>query len=136
VSAFPCSIHGQKVRGRLATLYNRWPNLDGTWSRWKQRLCVDCATALLVPLKAGMSAESLDRSVCPVCGKDSSADQSPIFLSVYLPKQEPREYALTTCVSCATSLQGSLRDGAIPLPDRGGFDSGARAPELEDWSEV
>jgi hypothetical protein len=136
VSPFPCSNCGGRVKGRLATLYNRWPGPDGEWERCKQRLCVGCATALLGPLKAGMSLESSDVCVCPICAKDSSGQLSPIYLSVYLPKQEPREYALTTCESCATTLRDSLRVGSSRLANREGFEVGAPGPNPEDWSHV
>jgi hypothetical protein len=135
VSIRPCSIHGQRVAGKLATFYNRWPNDDGEWERWKQRLCVQCATELLGHLKAGLSETSSDLIVCWVCGLDASADLRELYLTVYPPKSEPREYAITTCASCAPPLRSSLKEGAELLRNRPGFDAGVSGPSTEEWAD-
>jgi hypothetical protein len=134
VSIRPCSIHGRQISGKLATLYSSWPDSEGQWKRQKQFICAPCLTELLAFLQDGHSEMSLDVCVCPKCGSDSSANLSPIYLWLFPPKREKREYALTTCESCAPSLQGSLLDGSIPLPDRQGFAVGADGPNTDEWA--
>jgi len=89
----------------------------------------------MAQLKAGQSAESLALTVCPMCGTDASETLDGIWLTVYVPKQPEREYALTTCVSCATKLRALLTNGADSLQDR---NVGAAAPTvtLSEWDSV
>lgn len=87
-------------------------------------------------LKAGGSADSSLLTVCPMCGSDSSQNLSGVFLKVYPPKQTEREYALTTCESCATGLRQLLSTGAEHMHDR---NAGAAAPadaESSEWSDI
>lgn len=136
MSFYPCSNCGQRVPGKLATVYSNWFEGEGNRVAWRQRLCVDCLTGLMGSLKAGDSADSSLLTVCPMCGKDSSQDLSGIFLTIYPPKQSEREYALTTCVSCADSLQKLLQTGADPLRDRSaGAAAPADAPQSA-WSQI
>jgi hypothetical protein len=67
-----------------------------------------------------VSDDNPNVSACPACGSDASTDLDPIYLTLYLPKQDPREFALSTCGPCAVSLRGSLQQGAMRLPERNG----------------
>jgi hypothetical protein len=125
VSFLPCTKCGQRERGKLAGIYAYWYAEDESRSAWRLRYCVVCLTELLASLKNGVSADSSLLTVCPMCGTDSSTNLSGIFLTIYPPKQPEREYALTTCVSCAEKLQTSFAMGD-PLQDRN--NAGAAAP--------
>jgi len=58
----------------------------------------------------------------------------PIYLNLYLPKQDAREFALTTCGSCAAKLRISLQQGATKLPNRDGQSRGdSSAEDATDW---
>jgi DNA-directed RNA polymerase subunit RPC12/RpoP len=120
VSVRPCSLHGKKIDGKLASLYSAWFRADGERTAWKQLLCAPCVKEVIAPMLAAVSDESQDATACPACGSDSSSDLDPIYLNLYLPKQDAKEFALTTCSSCAAKLRISLQQGATKLPNRDG----------------
>jgi len=136
VSFLPCSWCGQRERGKLAGVYTYWYEDGEKRVAYRCRSCVVCLTDLLGSLKASAMADSPNVCVCPSCGKDASTDLFGIFLTVYPPKQPEREYALTTCTSCASSLLERFRMGEL-LADRNS--AGAAAPALNAgaaWGEV
>jgi|SRR5689334_18807119 len=136
VSFLPCTFCGQRERGKLAGLYAYWYETDESRTAYKCRSCVVCLTDLLGSLKASVSNDSLYVSACPMCGTDASQNLSGVFLTIYPPKQPEREYALTTCTSCANSLRARLSMGE-KLADRNS--AGAAAPALNSssaWSDV
>lgn len=133
MSVFPCSYCGQRVPGRLASIYSAWFLADGSRTAWKQRACAPCVTQQLRSLLAHAADDSSAVTACPACGSDALQDLDPIYLTVYLPKQEPREFALTTDGACAVSLRLRLQERAERLPDRDGrgsrgFGDGADDP--------
>jgi predicted RNA-binding Zn-ribbon protein involved in translation (DUF1610 family) len=115
----PCSLHGARIDGKLATLYSAWFRADGERTAWKQSLCAPCVKEVLAPMLAAVGSASQDVSACPACGADSSTDLDPIYLNLYLPKQDGKEFALPTCSSCAAKLRVSLQQGAVKLPNAG-----------------
>lgn len=132
VSMYPCSQHGGRVPGKLASVYWRWFDQEGESIGFKQRLCSACAKDGLRSLLAHASGESTDVSVCPVCGSDSSKDMEPVYLTVYTPGSEGREFQLPICSGCAASVHATAMKGSERLPDRG-RSRGAMAPrEPED----
>jgi predicted RNA-binding Zn-ribbon protein involved in translation (DUF1610 family) len=136
MSMYPCSNCGQKPVGKIATSYANWFDKNGVQQGWKQWLCAPCLTVLVGSLKAGLSADPSILTVCPMCGKDASPQPIGIWLSIYPPKQEAREFALTMCESCGPKLQELLQAGGERL--RGG-DAGARAPASnpnKEWGEI
>lgn len=136
MSFYPCSNCGQRANGKLASVYSNWFEPNGDRAAWRSRYCVGCLTTLMASLKAGQSDESSNLTVCPKCGSDSSQNLDGIFLTIYLPKQPEREYALTTCASCASELRALLLVGATKLGDRS---VGAAAPTNSpnsEWSGV
>ena len=134
MSVRPCSFHGQRIDGKLASLYSAWFLADGSRTAWKQLLCAPCVREVLGPLFRAASANNQDVAACPACGSDSSSDLDPIYLNLYLPKQDAREFALTTCGSCAAKLRISLQQGATKLPNRDGQSRGdSSAEDATDW---
>jgi hypothetical protein len=96
---------------------------------------VNCVSQALKPLLLHAAEESSAVTACPACGIDSSADLDPIYLNVYVPKQEGREYALTTCGACAVTLRLRLQDRAERLPDRQGDSQQSSATaEADPWA--
>lgn len=136
MSFVPCANCGTKPPGKLATLYNAWFDENGVRTCWIQRLCAPCLTSEVAPLLAGASQESSDLTVCPACKTDALTNLSPLYLTVYLPKQEAREFALTMCGSCAEHWRQLLSAGARRAPDRqGGLGAqGSQAPS--PWTDV
>jgi len=136
VSFFPCTNCGQRDRGKLAGVYAYWYASESEREAYRCRFCAQCLIDLMGSLKAGESADSSILTACPMCGTDSSANLSGIFLTVYPPKQPEREYALTMCASCAAQLQTIFAQGDR-LADRGG--AGAAAPAqsaASSWDSV
>lgn len=135
MSVYPCSVCGQRVVGRLCSVYHAWFNADGGRVAYKQRLCVQDLIAQMKPMLIAAAENSADLIRCPSCGSDSSDDLDPIYSTVYLPKQEPKEYQLTTCGSCAAKARILMIRGAEKLPDRGG-DSLNNNGGASDWGGV
>lgn len=136
MSFFPCSQCGQRERGKLAALYSNWFDDNGDRQAWRQRYCVACLTALMGLLKNGTSQDCESVTCCPMCGKDASQNLSGIYLTIYPPRSQEREYALTTCATCAATLRQHLQTSADKLGDRG---IGAAAPMQTQgpaWDEV
>jgi hypothetical protein len=134
VSVRPCSLHGKRIDGKLAALYSAWFRADGERTAWKQLLCAPCVREVISPLLAAVTENSSDVTACPACGKDSSEDLDPIYLNLYLPKQDAKEFALTTCGSCAATLRIGLQQGATNLPNRDGQSrSDSSAEDSADW---
>ncbi len=132
----PCSNCHKRPPGKLATAMWRWFETEDRSVGYRCRFCVLCLTELMGSLKAGVSADSSLFSVCPRCGRDSGENQSPIWLWLYVPKQQSREYALTTCTSCAESLREFVQACGEMLPERGvGAAAPTSTPESE-WSAV
>jgi hypothetical protein len=133
----PCSSCGLRSRQKLASVYSAWFDHDGERQAWKQRFCAPCLMQLTDGFRDSLSANSLDVTVCPICGKDASTDLDPIYLTLYLPKREPVESALCTCASCAPSLRNLLQVGAQRLPDRQGSNQGPSngAPDIDTFAD-
>jgi hypothetical protein len=137
MSAYVCSGHGARVAGKLASLYSAWFNADGVRTAWRQRLCADCVSERLGVILRSASQQSQDVTACPACGADSSKDPDPIYLTLYLPKQDPREYALTTDAACAAKLRVGLQERAEKLPNRlNGSGGGGSNRDDDNWAGV
>jgi hypothetical protein len=137
VSVYPCSWCRQRKPGKLATAYWAWFLPDGSRSAWHIRYCPECAAEHLVALLNGMSQLGEESSVfaCIACGSDSSQDSDPIYLTLYLPKKDPMEYALQLDAACAAKLRGPLVDHGKRLPDRGGLVRGP-SPSITAWDAL
>ena len=136
MSLLPCSSCGQRPPGKIATLFARWHNDQGEFVGWKLRQCAPCLTTLVGSLLAHRSDESSNQTVCPTCGLESSATLKGIYLFVFAPKQPAREFALTTCASCAANWRASFEGFGEFLPDRQ-VGVGAAAPtDALDWSSI
>jgi len=136
MSFYPCSHCGQRIHGKLASIYSNWFTDSGDREAWRIRLCVGCLTALMGSLKNGSSGDSSGLTVCPMCGSDSSQNLDGIYLTCYVAKQPEREYALTTCVSCAASLRERLQFGADRLGDRNAVAAATAQNASAAWDSV
>lgn len=132
MSFVPCSGCGARPKGKLASVYSAWFEPNGERVCWVQKLCATCLMDSLGFLRDGTLQASLDLTACPICGADSSQDLQPEYLTLYLPKREPEEFALTTCGSCAVPLRQQLQVGASQARDRGGL--GPQAPTQDPFS--
>jgi hypothetical protein len=76
-----------------------------------------------------------DVFACVSCGASASEDSDPIYLTLYLPGKEPREYALQLDGACAARLRIPLTQNGKRLPDRGGVVRGP-SPGLSAWDAL
>lgn len=138
MSLIPCSVCGTSPPGKVATVISWWTDETGTRVAWKQKHCASCLIETVGSFLGGASKTSPHVTACPVCGRDSSTNLSPIYLNVYAPKRPMQEFALATDSSCATQLRERLLEGAERLRDRQGI---ARASALaiepaDDFAEL
>lgn len=132
----PCSLCEQKKPGKFATLY--WAHFSGTGERtaWRQRLCHECLVESFGSLLSNTNSASTDKPICPACGGTSEADLDPVYLTLYPPKMDPREFELATCAACAASLLGLTQTGSEPLVDRR-MGLGAPSPQSPSvWADL
>jgi hypothetical protein len=135
MALFPCSICGQRRPGKLASLYNAWFGDGQTRIAYKQRLCIECLTARFIDsFKRELGREVGDFS-CIGCGGDATKDAEPIYVTLYLPKEEPREFALIYCSECHVAARADCSEGAEPLADRGASVRGP-SPSLPNWGSA
>lgn len=118
MSIRPCSLCKQRVRGKLAAAYWAWFLADGERSAWKQRLCNECLSGTFAPILRNASSTSMDVATCPACGGSSENDADPVFLILYLPKQDPREFELNTDAACAAKIRGNIVELGERLANR------------------
>ena len=137
MSVFPCSCHGLRRPGKLATAYWAWFNTDGARVAYHVRYCLDGAHEHLQILLAATSPAEGSSNVfaCIVCGADSSEDSDPIYCTLYLPKKDPMEYALQLDSACAEKLRHPVRTIGKLLPDRGGLVRGP-SPSTTAWDAL
>jgi len=127
-----CSVHEKRDAKKYASVYAAWFRADGVRTAWRQKLCPPALREELAQVLSGAQTDSLDVTVCPACGSDSSEDLDPIYLNIYLPKQAGMEYQLPTCTSCAANLRVLLQRGATKLPDRYEGETSSDADDT-DW---
>lgn len=129
MSVYPCSICRQRKPGKLASAYWAWFNVDGERSAWKLRYCPECAGESLLSLLKQLQSQDGNENVfaCLSCGASAETDSDPIYLTLYLPKKEPMEYAVQLDAACAAKLRIPITSKGERLPDRGGL---VRGPSL------
>lgn len=137
MSVYPCSFCRMRRPGKLASCYWAWFDAGGNRQAFKCRYCPDCATvhlvALLKKLREGVQWE--DVLACLGCGANVGEDSDPIYLTVYLPKLEPEEYALQLESACAAQMRIPVVEHGERLPDRGGVVRGP-SPSTSSWDAI
>jgi hypothetical protein len=134
MSVYPCSRHRSRTPGRLASFYWAWFLADGTRVAYKERICLECTKGELALLLANSTHPSDAVSQCPACGIDSADNQDAIFLTLYAPKLEPKEFQLPTCAPCAVTIRVRIQENADKLPDRGADIGGPQPPNTDAWT--
>lgn len=136
MSVRKCSLCKHRVPGKLATSYNAWFNGEGKRVCYRQRLCLPCLSQSLVPILRNTSEDLTESSTCPGCGGSSEDDVDPVFLTLYLPKQEPKEFELDLCALCADGIRGTMSEGGELMADRSAPGGGPQAPQPSPWDEL
>jgi hypothetical protein len=137
MSVFPCSVCRQRKPGKLATAYWAWFLADGERSAWKGRYCLGCAPVALSILLVPSQEWDQNSAVfdCISCGAQANEDSDPIYVTLYLPGKEPREYALQLDSACAAKLRIPITSKLERLPDRGGVVRGP-SPLTSAWDAL
>lgn len=120
MSRFPCSYHSGKVLGKMAVGYWAWFNAVGERTAWKMRYCVECAAKnlrFLFVLPQEVS-ENSDLFVCVLCGGTVQDDSDPVWCTLYVPGQQPREWELQLDAACAVKVRSPITSFGERLPDR------------------
>lgn len=115
-----CSTCGARPKEKLASAYWAWFNADGVRSARKQRLCIDCVKRIVLPLVPPAPNDPDEPDTCPCCGGVPTDDLDPIYLTLYLPKQEARTFEIGTDAVCASAVRIDASCNAKILPDRQG----------------
>lgn len=134
MSLYPCSACAQRKPGKYAAVYSAWFNGGNERIAQRQRFCLDCMSGTIAALIKRQIANGDDMTICPACGEKSEGECQPVYMTIYLPKAEPLEYALPICDGCAVETREYLRNGSLPLEDRG---VGVRGPSQSatlDWA--
>jgi hypothetical protein len=136
MSIRPCHLCGQRVRGKLASLYWAWYLADNTRVAWRQSLCLGCLQeAFATVLKAAKDADE-DSHSCPNCGANVTDDLDPLFAVLYLPQSEQREFELELDAACAAKIRTLIVDQGDRLTDRSGAGRGPTPPSDNRWAEL
>ena len=132
----PWSLCGARKPGKLASAYWAWFLADETRTAWKQRLDAECLTEAYGSLLQKSRSDSMDADTCIACGGSLEGDLDPVFLTLYLPRLEPREYELGTCAACAASLRSIMQTGAEKLEDRSARGPSPSAPASNPFADL
>lgn len=63
-------------------------------------------------------------------------DATPVFLVLYLPKSDPREYELALDAACAALLKPTMSEGGELLADRQAVGGGPPNGASSAWDEL
>jgi hypothetical protein len=132
----PCSACDMKKPGKYASLYWAHFNGNGVRKAWRQALCHDCLMENFASLLGNTNSDSMGASTCPACGGTSATDLDPVFLTLFLPKREPKEFELATCAACAANLLPLTQVGATDLPNRQAGTGAPSPTEPSEWSDL
>lgn len=137
MSVFPCSVCKRRIPGKLASAYWAWFNSDGGRSAWLMRYCPGCAQTDLQALLQSLlgAGDSSNVFACCVCGASAEQDSDPMYLTLYLPKRDPMEFAVQLDAACAVKLRSPITQSGSRLPDRGGVVRGP-SPATSAWDAL
>jgi hypothetical protein len=115
-----CSFCRQRSRDKLATAYWAWFNADGVRVAWKLRYCLDDARQQLSPVFqiSSVLAETSEVFACASCGIGVEQDLDPVYLTLYLPKQERTDVEIPLCGACAARWRIPITEHGEKQPDR------------------
>lgn len=135
MSRRPCNLCDKRIIGKLASAYWSWYTADNKRVAWRQLLCSQCLISTFGPTLRTSSADSTDISICLACGGALGDDLDLVFLTLYIPKQDQREYELNLDAACAAKIRLSIVDLAEPLANRGPELRGPSTPANDPWSD-
>jgi hypothetical protein len=140
MASSPCSQCGERIRGPAASVYVAW--FVGTGERvcYKMRYCYRCVArtwALILKAEFGIGNEAADFSWCSVCGTGTPPEElDPVYVTLYLPKQERQDLSLQTHWACAAKLRQPVQENGILQPNRQGGMRGPSSSPDNDWGSL
>jgi hypothetical protein len=131
----PCSICGDKPRGKAASVYWRWQSSPDDWVRYRQRFCATCFQVCVLPIYMQARAQ-LSWGVCTVDDeREHDGDVTMCWATMYTPKAtDPINFELGWCEAHVERASSALRRGAEDLNAREG--SGRGRPLPDPWEAV
>lgn len=132
----PCSLCGVRKPGKLASAYWAWFLADERRTAWKQRLDRDCLVTAYGSLLAKSNSDLTETDTCVACGGQLGSELDPVFCTLYLPREDPREYELGTCAACAATLRATIQTGAERLEDRSARGPSPSAPQSNPFADL
>lgn len=129
----PCSFDGERTREKLATLYFAWYTEAGARISYKCWSCIGCLTERYAPILRNSNSTSTESDTCLGCGGTLEKDSEPVYLILYLPKQERRDYELAFDAQCADKIREDIRGFGERQDSRSDPRPSSGAPELDPW---
>lgn len=136
MSLIACSICGERIFGKPASLYWAWRLADGTRRAWKQSLCSQCFVAHYMQYVINAEASTW---ACPRCQTPTETDYDAIYVDIYMPRQPRHRAEFATCGMCAAQIRAHVQQFSGQLPDRMPAD-GRPQPPMDSadvaWDEL
>jgi len=132
-----CSYCGERQRDKCAQIYIWWYVNEDRVS-YRLWCCAECAADRWAKILRSSNSTLTGEPTCLACGGGLEKDDSPVFLNLYLPKAEAREYELDLDAACAVTIFADTSEFGQRLADRGARDQGPRtsAPEPSAWDSL
>lgn len=100
----PCCLHHARYAGRAATSYWVWFAPDGERICFKLASCPDCHLEVLLGVLSQSQPGVVELDICPGCGTKFDPVPLPLFLTVYMPGTERRDYERPFCSACHSKV--------------------------------
>jgi len=136
MSLIPCSFCGLRAPGKLSSTTWAWYRADGVRVAYRQRLCLACFAANVVPLEVETREFSL---ACPMCHVDASDDLDAVYATIFVPGMGKITLELPTDAKCAAELRRRAQQGAEKLEtsEFGGQGSGPQTGSQDSaWAQL
>jgi len=133
-----CSYCGERSREKLAQIYTWWYAPEGDRISYRLHTCAACLVERWAKICQMSNSPSTVDVTCIGCGGSLEADDSTVYLNLYLPKQPAREFELDFDAACAARICADTSDFGQRLSDRGAMAEGLRtsAPQPSAWDSI
>lgn len=131
-----CSYCGERQKEKAATLYLAWYPAEGDRVAYSIKSCVDCLVERWKPILVTTKSASKESDTCIGCGGSLESEDSPVFLNLYLPKQDGQAFELDFDAACAARICADITDFGKRLPNRSTGVEGSQAPQPSPWDAI
>lgn len=132
-----CSYCHERQREKTAQIYQWWYAGEDRIA-YKMHSCAGCLVDRWKNLLATSNSTLTGEPTCIACGGGLEADDSTVYLNLYLPKQPERQFELDLCAPCAASILADTYEHGTRLENRGaqGEGPGSSAPHPSPWDAI